>query len=125
MGGAKKNTTHPAYRRISDSAKELNDLLERWLNPPEWLDPLAARIDAADDFADVPADARPRIRQSAFLAAAKYPRLKKRTQEARAVGSSSYPHSSEGRFSSATPRCGRQNRCAPGLAPLPPHRSAR
>src|SRR5206468_4037612 len=51
-----------------------------WLNPPEWLDPIAARIDAADDFADVPADARPLIRQSAIMAAAaKDPRLKKRT----------------------------------------------
>ena len=70
--------TAPA--RFSESAKELNDLRERWLNPPEWLDPLAARIDAADDFADVPADARPLIRQSAIMAAAaKDPRLKKRT----------------------------------------------
>ena len=76
----KEDTKHPAYRRISDSAKELNELRERWLNPPEWLEPLAARIDAADDFSDVPADARPLIRQSAIMAtAAKDPRLKKRT----------------------------------------------
>ena len=50
------------------------------LNPPEWLDPLAARLDAVDDFADVPAEARPLIRRSALMAlAAKDPRLKKRT----------------------------------------------
>jgi hypothetical protein len=53
---------------------------ERWLNPPEWLDPLAAAIDAADDFADVPADARPLVRRSAIMAAAaKDSRLKNRT----------------------------------------------
>lgn len=74
------DTHDPAYRRISESAKELNELRERWLNPPEWIDPLAARIDAADDFADVPPDARPLIRQSAIMAAAaKDPRLIKRT----------------------------------------------
>ena len=40
----------------------------------------AARLDAADDFPDLPADARPLIRQSAIMAAAaKDPRLKKRT----------------------------------------------
>jgi hypothetical protein len=58
----------------------LNELRERWLNPPEWIEPLAARIDAADDFSDVPAEARPLIRQSAIMAAAaKDARLKKRT----------------------------------------------
>ena len=41
---------------------------------------LAAKVDAADDFADVPAEARPLIRHSAIMAAAaKDPRLKKRT----------------------------------------------
>jgi hypothetical protein len=50
------------------------------LNPPEWIEPLAAKIDAADTFADVPADARPLVRQSAIMAAAaKDPKLKKRT----------------------------------------------
>ncbi len=53
---------------------------ERWLNPPEWIDPIAAEIDAADKFLDVPAEARPLIRQSAIMAAAAAdPRLKKRT----------------------------------------------
>jgi hypothetical protein len=58
----------------------LDDKRERWLNPPEWLDPIAARIDAADGFADVPADARPLVRRSAIMAAAaKDSRLKNRT----------------------------------------------
>lgn len=62
------------------AAKELNERRERWRDPPEWLNPIAARIDAADDFGDVPADARPLIRQSAIMAAAaKDARLKKRT----------------------------------------------
>jgi hypothetical protein len=53
---------------------------ERWLNPPEWIEPSAARIDATDDFADVPAEARALIRHSAIMAAAaKDARLKKRT----------------------------------------------
>jgi hypothetical protein len=65
---------------LTESAKMLNDQRERWLNPPEWLDLLAARVDAADDFADVPAPARPLLRHSAIMAeAAKDARLKKRT----------------------------------------------
>ncbi len=73
-------TSHPAYQRIAAAAKALDEKRERWLNPPEWLDPLAAQIDAADDFADVPADARPLIRRSAIMAAAaKDARLKNRT----------------------------------------------
>lgn len=76
----KEDVKHPAYVRISAAAKELNELRERWLNPPEWIEPLAARIDAADDFSDVPAEARPLIRQSAIMAAAaKDARLKNRT----------------------------------------------
>lgn len=57
---------------------------ERWLNPPEWVEPIAARIDAEDDFADVARvsgeEARRLIRQSAIDAAcAKDAKLKKRT----------------------------------------------
>ena len=52
----------------------------RWLNPPEWIDPLARLIDATDKFDDVPDEARPLIRQSAIMAAAaKHSQLKKRT----------------------------------------------
>jgi hypothetical protein len=47
---------------------------ERRLNPPEWLEPIAAAIDAADNFADVPAEARPLIRHSAIMAAAAHGR---------------------------------------------------
>ena len=50
------------------------------MNPPEWIEQMPAKVDAADDFADVPADARPLIRCSAIMAlAAKDSRLKKRT----------------------------------------------
>jgi len=73
-------TDHPAYQRISDAARELNEQRERWLNPPEWIEPIAKIIDGTDDFSDVPAEARPLIRQSAIMAAAVAdPRLKKRT----------------------------------------------
>ncbi len=76
----KEDTNHPAYQRISAAAKELNELRENWINPPEWIDLIARKIDASDDFADVPAEARPLIRQSAIMAAAaKDARLKKRT----------------------------------------------
>ena len=56
-------TDDAAHTRISEAAKELNEQRERWLNPPEWIHPIAARIDAADDFADVPEEARPLIRE--------------------------------------------------------------
>lgn len=70
----------PLHAAIGEAAKELNEQRERWLNPPEWIGPLAARIDAADDFHDVPQEARALIRQSAIMAAAaKDPQLKKRT----------------------------------------------
>lgn len=76
----KEDVKHPAYVRIAAAAKALDEQRERWLNPPEWIEPLAAKVDAADDFADVPADARPLIRRSAIMAAAaKDARLKKRT----------------------------------------------
>jgi hypothetical protein len=76
----KEDVKHPAYKRIAEAAKSLNEQRERWLNPPEWIDQLAARIDATDKFEDVPKEARPLIRQSAIMAAAaKDPRLKKRT----------------------------------------------
>lgn len=74
------------YIRISEAARALNEQRERWLNPPEWIEPLARSIDKTDDFADVPGDLndptspRALIRQSAIMAAAaKDPRLKKRT----------------------------------------------
>jgi hypothetical protein len=76
----KEDVKHPAYKRISEAAKELNNLRERWLNPPEWIDLIAQQIDERDKFEDVPKEARPLIRQSAIMAAAaKDSRLKKRT----------------------------------------------
>ena len=58
------------WRRISDAAAALNEQRERWLNPPEWIEPIARQVDLADDFADVPAEARPLIRWSAIMAIA-------------------------------------------------------
>jgi len=76
----KEDVRHTAHGAISSAAKELNDLRERWLNPPEWLEPLEGKVDAGDDFADVPAEARPLIRRLAVMAlAAEDLRLKKRT----------------------------------------------
>jgi len=74
----------PLHDAIGDAAADLNTQRERWLNPPEWVEPIAARIDAADDFADVARvsgeEARRLIRQSAIDAAcAKDKNLKKRT----------------------------------------------
>jgi len=66
--------------RIALAAKELDGQRERWLNPPEWIEPIARAVDAADNFADVPEPARALIRASAIqAAAAKHPDLKKRT----------------------------------------------
>ena len=68
------------HARISAAAAALNEQRERWLNPPEWIGPIAEQVDATDDFADVPPEARGLIRQSAIMAlAAKDPNLKKRT----------------------------------------------
>jgi hypothetical protein len=76
----KEDVKHPAYLRIAEAAKTLNEQRERWLNPPEWIEPLAAKIDAADTFEDVPKEARALVRQSAIMAAAaKDAQLKKRT----------------------------------------------
>lgn len=76
----KEEVKHPAYLRIAEAARRLNEQRERWLNPPEWIEPLAAKIDAADKFEDVPPEARALVRQSAIMAAAaKDARLKKRT----------------------------------------------
>ena len=76
----KEDTRHAAYRRIDEAAVELNAQRERWLNPPEWIDLIARAVDGEDDFADVPADARPLIRHSAIMAeAAQDARLRKRT----------------------------------------------
>ena len=73
-------TDHSAYGRISESAQQLNERRERWLNPPEWIEPIAKAVDAADNFPDVPEEALALIRQSAIMVrAAKDARLKKRT----------------------------------------------
>jgi len=60
----------PLWERISAAARSLDEQRERWLNPPEWIDPIARRVDAMDDFADVPPEARPLIRHSAIMSLA-------------------------------------------------------
>ncbi|MCA9311138.1 MAG: class I SAM-dependent DNA methyltransferase [Phycisphaerales bacterium] len=72
------------YEAIAEAARVLDEQRERWLNPPEWVEEIAAAVDAEDDFADVARvsgeEARRLIRQSAIDArAAKDARLKKRT----------------------------------------------
>ena len=75
--GDKFRALHDA---IADAARELNEQRERWLNPPEWIEPIAEAVDKFEDFRGVPEDARPLLRESAIMArAAKDARLKKRT----------------------------------------------
>ncbi len=73
-------TDNEHHIAISEAAKELNELRERWLNPPEWIEPIEKKVDAFEDFSDVPEEARELLRQSAIMAeAAKDKKLKKRT----------------------------------------------
>ena len=70
----------PLCRCIAEAARHLNEQRERWLNPPEWINEIAATVDREDSFSDVPEAARPLIRQSAIMdRAAKHPELKRRT----------------------------------------------
>jgi signal transduction histidine kinase/CheY-like chemotaxis protein len=80
-GAGEGAQSHEAlHRQIAAAANGLDEMRQRWLNPPEGIEPIAKAIDAKDDFADVPAGARPLIRQSAIMAAgAQDPNLKKRT----------------------------------------------
>jgi len=58
----------------------LNEQRERWLNPPEWIEPIAQAVDRTEDFSQVPEEARPLLRESAIMArAGEDERLKKRT----------------------------------------------
>ncbi|HOI56857.1 MAG TPA: hypothetical protein PLP01_16525, partial [Phycisphaerae bacterium] len=76
----KEATDSLLYVRIAEAARTLNEQRERWLNPPEWLDEVAAAVDREDSFPDVPEAARPLIRQSAIMVrAAQHPELKSRT----------------------------------------------
>ncbi|GAB4515139.1 MAG: class I SAM-dependent DNA methyltransferase [Phycisphaerales bacterium] len=73
-----------AHDAIAAAAEALDTQRERWLNPPEYVEEIAARVDAQDTFDDVARvsgeEARRLIRQSAIDAAsAKHPELKKRT----------------------------------------------
>ena len=66
--------------RVAAAARALMERWDRWLDPPEWVAEVAAKVDVAEDFSRVPADARPLVRESAVAAeAARDPRLKKRT----------------------------------------------
>lgn len=46
------------HARIAEAARQLNEQRERWLHPPESIDPIARAVDAENDFADVPQEAR-------------------------------------------------------------------
>lgn len=75
-----KHKHRPLHDAIAEAAAELNDLRERWLNPPEWIEPLRHQVVTHEDFTGVPEDARPALIDSAVAAlAAKDARLKKRT----------------------------------------------
>jgi hypothetical protein len=70
----------PLHGRIAAAARDLDEQRRRWLNPPEWLAPIARDLDAAEDLSDVPEAARPLVRESMIqAAAARHPLLKKRT----------------------------------------------
>ena len=70
----------PLHDAIADAARTLDEGRERWLNPPEWVVPIADAVDRLEDFSAVPDAARPLLRQSAIAArAAADPRLKRRT----------------------------------------------
>jgi len=76
----KEPTDSPLHARIAEAARMLNEQRERWLNPPEWLDEVAAAVDREDNFHDMPEVSRGLIRQSAIMArAAQHPELKRRT----------------------------------------------
>jgi len=71
---------HDLLAAIGEAARELDEQRERWLNPPEWIDRIAKAVDLAEDFGDVPEEARGLLRRSAIMAAAaKDKRLKQRT----------------------------------------------
>lgn len=76
----KEPTKDAHYKAIASAAKELNELRENWLNPPEWINAIADAVDRFEDFRGVPKQALPLLRQSAIAArAAKDAKLKKRT----------------------------------------------
>jgi len=82
--GREPGDKDPLHRAISEAARALDEQRERWLNPPEWIAEIERAVDARDRFDDVAAvsgdEARRLIRRSAVqAAAAKDPRLKKRT----------------------------------------------
>lgn len=70
------------HDEIAAAAKELNELRENWLNPPEWIESVGRQVDNTfkRELDAVPQDARPLVRRSAIMAAAtKDEKLKKRT----------------------------------------------
>ncbi len=71
----------PRYKAIAAAAKELNELRENWLNPPEWIKAIEQQVDINEDFSDVTDEkARELLYKSAVMAyAAKDKKLKART----------------------------------------------
>lgn len=73
---------HTLWKAIGDAAKQLNDLREAWLNPPEWIAAVEKQVDIKyrEELAAVPDDVRPLVRRSAVMAeAANHKDLKLRT----------------------------------------------
>ncbi len=73
-------TDSDACRRIAAAGRDLDEQRRRWLNPPEWIEPIARQVDVREDFSRVPEQVRPLIRWSAIMAeAARDKDFKKRT----------------------------------------------
>ena len=71
---------HPAYGRVAAAAKSLVAKRDAWLDPPQWVAEVEARVDLRDDFSAVPVDVRPLVRRSAVAAeAGRDSRLRRRT----------------------------------------------
>ncbi len=60
------------WLEISEAAKELNELRENWLNPPEWIAQVRQLVDIKyrNELAAVPDEVRPLVRHSAVMAEA-------------------------------------------------------
>ncbi len=73
---------HALWKAIGEAAKQLNDLREAWLNPPDWIAAVEKQVDIKyrEELAAVSDDVRPLVRRSAVMAeAANHKDLKLRT----------------------------------------------
>lgn len=63
-----KHKHRPLHHVIAWTAAALNEQRERWVNPPEWVEPLRETVMKFEDFSGVPEDARPALIDSALAA---------------------------------------------------------